>query len=79
MIRSCNNYVRKQIASATKCRFQSSVSAAIKPHPKYPKMLQPLDLGHIVLRNRVLMGSMHTGMEEVSPLSSKGLEDMAGR
>ncbi len=30
----------------------------------YPKMLTPLDLGHVVLKNRVLMGSMHTGLEE---------------
>ena len=30
----------------------------------YPKMLQPLDLGFTTLRNRVLMGSMHTGLEE---------------
>ena len=30
----------------------------------YPKLLEPLDLGHTVLRNRVLMGSMHTGLEE---------------
>lgn len=30
----------------------------------YPKMLAPLDLGFTTLRNRVLMGSMHTGLEE---------------
>lgn len=30
----------------------------------YPKLLAPLDLGHVTLRNRVLMGSMHTGLEE---------------
>ena len=30
----------------------------------YPRLLAPLDLGHIRLRNRVLMGSMHTGLEE---------------
>ncbi len=30
----------------------------------YPNLLAPLDLGHITLRNRVLMGSMHTGLEE---------------
>ncbi|MEM8579822.1 MAG: NADPH-dependent 2,4-dienoyl-CoA reductase [Pseudomonadota bacterium] len=30
----------------------------------YPHLLAPLDLGHVVLRNRVLMGSMHTGLEE---------------
>ena len=28
----------------------------------YPKILEPLDLGHTVLKNRFLMGSMHTGM-----------------
>ena len=30
----------------------------------YPHLLAPLDLGHVVLPNRVLMGSMHTGLEE---------------
>jgi 2,4-dienoyl-CoA reductase (NADPH2) len=30
----------------------------------YPHLLAPLDLGFIVLPNRVLMGSMHTGLEE---------------
>ncbi len=31
---------------------------------KYPHLLEPLDLGFTTLRNRVLMGSMHTGLEE---------------
>jgi 2,4-dienoyl-CoA reductase (NADPH2) len=30
----------------------------------YPHLFTPLDLGHVVLPNRVLMGSMHTGLEE---------------
>jgi 2,4-dienoyl-CoA reductase (NADPH2) len=30
----------------------------------YPHLLAPLDLGFTVLKNRVLMGSMHTGLEE---------------
>jgi 2,4-dienoyl-CoA reductase (NADPH2) len=30
----------------------------------YPHLLQPLDLGFTQLRNRVLMGSMHTGLED---------------
>ena len=30
----------------------------------YPNMLKPLDLGFTTLRNRVLMGSMHTGLED---------------
>lgn len=30
----------------------------------YPHLLAPLDLGHVTLPNRVMMGSMHTGLEE---------------
>ncbi len=31
----------------------------------YPHLFRPLDLGHVTLPNRVLMGSMHTGLEEL--------------
>jgi 2,4-dienoyl-CoA reductase (NADPH2) len=31
---------------------------------RYPTLFTPLDLGFITLKNRVLMGSMHTGLEE---------------
>jgi len=34
-----------------------------RPSP-YPHLLSPLDLGFTTLRNRVLMGSMHTGLED---------------
>ena len=30
----------------------------------YPNLLAPLDLGFTTLRNRVIMGSMHTGLED---------------
>ena len=30
---------------------------------KYSHMLAPLDLGFTTLRNRVLMGSIHSGLE----------------
>ena len=30
----------------------------------YPKLFAPLDLGHVTLPNRILMGSMHTGLED---------------
>lgn len=33
-------------------------------HNEYPKLLSPLDLGFTTLKNRVLMGSIHTGLEE---------------
>ncbi len=42
-------------------------------HKKYPHLLAPLDLGFTQLKNRVLMGSMHTGLEE----APDGFERMA--
>ena len=39
----------------------------------FPKLLEPLDLGFTQLKNRVLMGSMHTGLEEMKD----GMERMA--
>jgi len=30
----------------------------------YPHLFEPLDLGHVTLPNRIMMGSMHTGLEE---------------
>ncbi|MGI9395780.1 MAG: FAD-dependent oxidoreductase [Boseongicola sp.] len=32
---------------------------------EYPNVFRPLDLGYLTLPNRVLMGSMHTGLEEL--------------
>ena len=37
--------------------------------PTYPRLLAPLDLGFVTLPNRVLMGSMHTGLEETGDWS----------
>lgn len=34
------------------------------PASTYPHLLRPLDLGFTTLKNRVLMGSMHTGLDE---------------
>ncbi|WP_153020647.1 NADPH-dependent 2,4-dienoyl-CoA reductase [Pseudomonas sp. BMS12] len=39
----------------------------------YPNLLAPLDLGFTTLKNRTLMGSMHTGLEE----KANGFERMA--
>jgi len=36
---------------------------------RYPHLLAPLDLGFTQLKNRVLMGSMHTGLEDGRELS----------
>jgi 2,4-dienoyl-CoA reductase (NADPH2) len=32
----------------------------------YPHLLKPLDLGFTTLKNRVIMGSMHTGLEDIA-------------
>jgi 2,4-dienoyl-CoA reductase (NADPH2) len=34
------------------------------PTTTYPHLLSPLDLGFTTLKNRVIMGSMHTGLED---------------
>jgi len=39
----------------------------------YPHLLAPLDLGFTTLKNRILMGSMHTGLEE----SKNGFDKLA--
>ena len=44
--------------------------ASVNP---YPQLLAPLDLGFTTLPNRVLMGSMHVGLEE----TPGGFERMA--
>jgi 2,4-dienoyl-CoA reductase (NADPH2) len=40
---------------------------------KYTHIFEPLDLGFTILKNRILMGSMHTGLEE----EKNGLEKIA--
>src|SRR5690349_14096598 len=40
---------------------------------RYPHLLSPIDLGFTTLPNRVLMGSMHVGLEE----AERGFERMA--
>ncbi len=36
-------------------------------HTPYEKIFQPLDLKFTQLKNRLIMGSMHTGLEEEKP------------
>jgi 2,4-dienoyl-CoA reductase (NADPH2) len=45
----------------------------MKIHPHYPYLFESLDLGFTQLPNRVLMGSMHLGLEE----EKNGLEKLA--
>ena len=40
---------------------------------RYPHLFSPLDLGFTTIKNRAIMGSMHTGLEE----AENGFERMA--
>jgi 2,4-dienoyl-CoA reductase (NADPH2) len=45
----------------------------------YPNLLSPLDLGFTTLRNRVVMGSMHTGLEDRAQNTDRLAEYFAER
>jgi 2,4-dienoyl-CoA reductase (NADPH2) len=42
----------------------TAAAPALPGTARYPHVFSPLDLGHTRLKNRILMGSMHTGLEE---------------
>lgn len=46
---------------------------SLKDSSLFPHLFRPLDLGFTTLKNRAIMGSMHTGLEE----SKNGFEKMA--
>lgn len=43
--------------------------ATMTKNTPFPNLFKPLDLGFTTLKNRVIMGSMHTGLEENKELS----------
>jgi len=51
----------------------SAAEKILPGHRKYARLFQPLDLGHTTIKNRSIMGSMHTGLEELPD----GFERMA--
>jgi 2,4-dienoyl-CoA reductase (NADPH2) len=51
----------------------SAAEKILSGHQKYARLFEPLDLGHTTLKNRSIMGSMHTGLEELPD----GFERMA--
>jgi 2,4-dienoyl-CoA reductase (NADPH2) len=40
------------------------MNTPISPAAPYPHLLEPITLGRLTLRNRLVMGSMHTGLED---------------
>lgn len=56
----------------------NKLSTNVSPHTKYPNLLSPLQLTpNVILKNRVLMGSMHTGLEENGFFIHGPLDEMA--
>jgi 2,4-dienoyl-CoA reductase (NADPH2) len=53
--------------------FSIHPSHPMPTHARYPHLFSPLDLGFTRLKNRALMGSMHTGLEE----AENGFQRMA--
>ena len=43
---------------------------------KYPHIFEPLDLGFTTLKNRILMGSMHTGLEEEKNFKAAAIDEI---
>jgi len=66
-----------QAASSSAAATATATATAAAGLKLYPHLLQPLDLGHVVLKNRVLMGSMHTGLEEPESLFDHSLHELA--
>ena len=69
------SYRHQKMAQASATTLEKMMSET-KPTPgltKYPNLLEPLDLGFTKLRNRALMGSMHTNLEE----ADNGFERLA--
>lgn len=36
----------------------------VEPSQNYPNIFKPIELSNITIANRIVMGSMHTGLEE---------------
>lgn len=67
--------IDKRLRSPMRSMRRLLSSGDAKNTKSFPNLLKPLDLGHVTLKNRVLMGSMHTGLEESGLFGS--LDEMA--
>src|SRR5690242_21545665 len=70
-MRRCRSAQRAAPSYATSCTIvgraptlRRTTLPEERPMTAYPHLLSPLDLGFTTLPNRVLMGSMHVGLEE---------------
>ncbi|CAM9579193.1 unnamed protein product, partial [Heterosigma akashiwo] len=63
----CNNCEQQQQRSAATIlgvMAQATLSNEVKK--RFPNLFSPLKLPHTTLKNRIVMGSMHTGLEDGS-------------
>jgi 2,4-dienoyl-CoA reductase (NADPH2) len=56
--------VRAPYAGVSHVRLLDPTAFPFVADTPYPHLFRPLDLGFATLRNRILMGSMHTGLED---------------
>ena len=61
---SCRRWTHIAGGSSCSSWFSTAASSSDDDTPYYPHLFEPLDLGEgVILPNRALMGSMHTGLE----------------
>lgn len=63
----------KTVPTKTVPFFESVPVGSLTPVTRYPHLFSPISLGTLQLKNRLLMGSMHTGLED----NERGLEKLA--
>ncbi len=63
--------MKRQLSQKIRVTVLNHARRSMSSVSKYPKLFEPLELnrGAVTLKNRILMGSMHTGLEEESELT----------
>ena len=57
-------FLKQHLTKIIPTKALSTNPQAPIPNSNYPHLFEPLDLGFTTLKNRVVMGSMHTGLED---------------
>ena len=57
-------FLKQRLTKIIPTKALSTNPQAPIPNSNYPHLFEPLDLGFTTLKNRVVMGSMHTGLED---------------
>jgi 2,4-dienoyl-CoA reductase (NADPH2) len=66
------------MSAALRTALLPKAAAAATTATAFPSLLSPLDLGFTTLKNRVVMGSMHTGLEDFGVVKSNPLTGRGG-